>query len=146
MCVCIHTYRYILVGHQDTSKTGYKVSEGSDCPVDHHYNLEHTSKWRPNQTLIRERGYGLGTHYSKVGENKFYTQPGHPMNPTFKPNKSNKNTEFLTKSFLISMEDQWGPKDCADAIAKDWRTFAEKRKQMNLQQEKGAAATPASAQ
>jgi hypothetical protein len=121
--------KYII---QDITKTGYKVSEGSAAPNTHHYNLAHTRKWRPNQTLVRERGYGLGTHYSKVGENAFYTQPGHIMNPTYKPNKSNKDTVFLTPEFLISIEDQYGPEKMAAVIEKDWRTFAEKRRQMNL--------------
>lgn len=117
---------------QDTTKTGYQVAEGSAAPNTHHYNLAHTRKWRPNQTLVRERGYGLGTYYSKVGENAFYTQPGHIMNPTYKADKSNKDTVFLTPEFLISIEDQYGPEKMAAVIEKDWRTFAEKRKQMNL--------------
>jgi len=37
--------------------------------------------WRPNPTYMRTRGTDINSYFAKVGQDEFYTQPGHPMNP-----------------------------------------------------------------
>mmetsp|Transcript_1809 Transcript_1809/g.2117 ORF Transcript_1809/g.2117 Transcript_1809/m.2117 type:complete len:202 (-) Transcript_1809:534-1139(-) len=65
----------------NTSLTGKQIASGDHTPVSDHYNTEHLRQWRPNPTMKRERGYGVGSPVSEPGENGFYTQRGHPMNP-----------------------------------------------------------------
>jgi NADH:ubiquinone oxidoreductase subunit len=55
-------------------------------------------EWRMNQTLNRERGYGVKNMYqSQMGGNAFYTQPGNALSPVHK--------EFVPKVF----EQAWTP-------------------------------------
>jgi len=63
-------------------RTGPAIVQHSDAPGNHHVpESVRAAQWRPNPTLVRERGYGIGTYYSKPGENGFYTQPGSPASP-----------------------------------------------------------------
>lgn len=105
--------------------TGSPMLEVSDAPVQHHYNVDHTRAWRPNPTMKRERGY-------KIGEpNAFYTQPGHPMNPNFKPEKTTVDQSLLPANYEKDMKAMYGKK-AEEIMSRDWRTFAETRRQMNI--------------
>eukprot|EP00511_Aplanochytrium_stocchinoi_P002459 CAMPEP_0204823166 /NCGR_PEP_ID=MMETSP1346-20131115/1275_1 /ASSEMBLY_ACC=CAM_ASM_000771 /TAXON_ID=215587 /ORGANISM="Aplanochytrium stocchinoi, Strain GSBS06" /LENGTH=174 /DNA_ID=CAMNT_0051949713 /DNA_START=205 /DNA_END=729 /DNA_ORIENTATION=+ len=108
----------------NTSVTGKEIAHGDDTPVSNHYNTEHLKKWRPNPTLKRERGYGYGSTVSEPGENAFYTQTGHPMNPF------HKSEEIDIEAWDAAPK---GTSASVDEGDETWQKFYKQRQKMNQQ-------------
>ena len=69
------------------TRTGPAMLTHSDAPNATHYIPSELQRpWRANPTVNRERGYGVKTYQATTtGENAFYTQPGNPYSPVYKP-------------------------------------------------------------
>jgi NADH:ubiquinone oxidoreductase subunit len=82
--------------------TGRAIAQHSDVSKDMESHVVpeavRDGQWRPNQTLNRERGYGIKNYYqNQVGGNGFYIQPGNVASPLHK--------EYVPKVF----ENAWSP-------------------------------------
>jgi NADH:ubiquinone oxidoreductase subunit len=87
----LHYSTDVVPTSANPNRTGPAIVKHSDAPNSHIVpEAVRDAEWRPNPTLVRERGYGLPTYYSAVGENGFYMQPGNPLSPLYKEQLSEK--------------------------------------------------------
>jgi len=114
----------------EPGKEGVKILQKSDTPVKHHANVDHRLPWRPNPSVVREKGYKIDHYFGKAGENKFYVQPGHIASPVFRDAGPKIEAWDGTPSTVAGKQALPG----TDEEKEPWEFFFEQRQKMNREQ------------